>query len=127
MACDGRALRASKLAACAGGAQGVRLLCGGIRSARTSHRAARGGAHFAPGIRLSHRGGWPLRVWAPEFWTFPEWGAGADVMFAEDRQARAPMKPARTACAIQKIFTIARCASSARFVCLTTRRRRPAA
>jgi hypothetical protein len=22
-------------------------------------------------------------VWAPEFWTFPEWAAGADLMFAD--------------------------------------------
>ena len=76
MACVGRALRASKLAACAGGAQGVRLLCGGIRSARTSHRAARGGAHFAPGIRLSHRGGWPLRGLGSRVLDLPRVGGG---------------------------------------------------
>jgi len=29
------------------------------------------------------RAGSRLVVWAPEFWTFPEWAAGADLMFAE--------------------------------------------
>jgi hypothetical protein len=29
------------------------------------------------------RAGTRLVVWAPEFWTFPEWAAGADLMFAD--------------------------------------------
>jgi Beta-lactamase superfamily domain len=41
--------------------------------AHTSH-AAFGYLIEAPGIRV---------VWAPEFWRFPRWAGGADLMFAE--------------------------------------------
>jgi hypothetical protein len=51
-----------------------------------------GGLDIAPRpvVHTSHptygyaiRSGTRLAVWAPEFWEFPEWAAGADLMFAD--------------------------------------------
>lgn len=38
-------------------------------------------SHPAFGYRIRWRG--RVAVWAPEFWRFPPWAAGADLMFAE--------------------------------------------
>lgn len=38
-------------------------------------------SHPAYGYRIEAGG--PVVVWAPEFWEFPAWAAGADLMFAE--------------------------------------------
>ena len=37
--------------------------------------------HPTCGFRIATAAG--VAVWAPEFWTFPEWAAAADLMFAE--------------------------------------------
>jgi hypothetical protein len=43
------------------------------RVAHTSHHT------YGCAVRAADR----LVVWAPEFWQFPEWAAGADLMFAD--------------------------------------------
>ena len=50
-------------------------------------------SHPAFGYRIEAAG--RCAVWAPEFWTFPEWGAGADVMFAEAAGWDRPIRFAR--------------------------------
>jgi len=70
---------------CAAGfaARGLRIAP--LEVVHTSHRAF--------GYRIEAAG--RCAVWAPEFWTFPEWGAGADVMFAEAAGWDRPIRFAR--------------------------------
>jgi hypothetical protein len=47
-------------------------------------------SHPAYGYRIEAGG--LLVVWAPEFWEFPDWAAGADLMFAEAAAWRRPIR-----------------------------------
>ncbi|MFI1332988.1 hypothetical protein ACH4U7_23340 [Streptomyces sp. NPDC020845] len=70
--------RLRKLAA----AHGVRARAGDLElgAVRVRCRPVAHTSHPAYGYRIEAQG---LVVWAPEFWEFPEWAAGADLMFAE--------------------------------------------
>ncbi len=47
-------------------------------------------SHPAYGYRIEAGG--PVVVWAPEFWEFPDWAAGADLMFAEAAAWNRPIR-----------------------------------
>ncbi|MBC9727620.1 hypothetical protein H8R17_23115 [Streptomyces sp. TRM68367] len=47
-------------------------------------------SHPAYGYRIEARG--CAAVWAPEFWEFPEWAAGADLVFAEASAWERPIR-----------------------------------
>lgn len=59
---------------------------------RGQHPPAAGGAHLAPtyGYRIEVAG--RRVVWAPEFWQFPTWAAGADLMFADGSAWTRPIR-----------------------------------
>lgn len=48
-------------------------------------------SHPAYGYRIEVQSG-PVVVWAPEFWEFPSWAAGADLMFAEAAAGERPIR-----------------------------------
>lgn len=64
-------------------ARGVRIRAGGLQLGGIHLRCmpVAHTAHPAYGYRIETGG--PVVVWAPEFWEFPSWAAGADLMFAE--------------------------------------------
>jgi hypothetical protein len=47
-------------------------------------------SHPTWGYRLEHAG--HTAVWAPEFWEFPGWAAGADLVFADAAAWRRPIR-----------------------------------
>ncbi|MFI1733726.1 MBL fold metallo-hydrolase [Streptomyces acidicola] len=64
-------------------ARGVRIRAGDLELGPVRVRClpVQHTSHPAYGYRIETGG--PVAVWAPEFWEFPEWAAGADLMFAE--------------------------------------------
>ncbi|MFJ9586501.1 MBL fold metallo-hydrolase [Streptomyces acidicola] len=64
-------------------ARGVRIRAGDLElgAVRVRCLPVRHTSHPAYGYRIETGG--PVVVWAPEFWEFPEWATGADLMFAE--------------------------------------------
>lgn len=65
------------------GAYGVQVRAGDLElgAVRVRCRPVAHTSHPAYGYRIETQG--LTVVWAPEFWEFPEWAAGADLMFAE--------------------------------------------
>lgn len=65
------------------GVRGVRIRAGDLElgTVRVRCLPVEHTSHPAYGYRIEAGG--PVVVWAPEFWEFPEWAAGADLMFAE--------------------------------------------
>jgi hypothetical protein len=87
--------RAHRIAAAVGSFHAGALLIEPRPVEHTSHDA------FGYRIREERR----VAVWAPEFWRFPEWAAGADLMFAEaagwDRPIRFAGGVGGHACALE--------------------------
>lgn len=68
--------------------------------------------HPAFGYRIEAAG--RVVVWAPEFWRFPRWARGADVMFAEAAAWRRPIRFAGGVGGHLHVEAVARAARAAR-------------
>ncbi|MER6088806.1 MBL fold metallo-hydrolase [Streptomyces bluensis] len=79
-------------------ARGVRIRAGDLdlgtvrvrRTVRVRCLPVEHTSHPAYGYRIEAGG--HVVVWAPEFWEFPEWAAGADLMFAEAAAWNRPIR-----------------------------------
>ncbi|MFI2432612.1 MBL fold metallo-hydrolase [Streptomyces sp. NPDC018693] len=72
--------------------RGVRIHAGDLEfgAARVRCRPVAHTSHPAFGYRIE--AGESVAVWAPEFWEFPAWAAGADLMFAEAAAWNRPIR-----------------------------------
>ncbi|MER6350396.1 MBL fold metallo-hydrolase [Streptomyces sp. NPDC001634] len=73
-------------------AHGVQVRAGDLElgAVRVRCRQVAHTSHPAYGYRIEAQG--LAVVWAPEFWEFPEWAAGADLMFAEAAGWNRPLR-----------------------------------
>jgi hypothetical protein len=92
----------------AAGAKGLRPYAGAFRKdgLRVERRRVAHTSHPTWGYRIRARG--HTIVWAPEFYRFPSWAAGADLMFAEGAAWDRPIRFAGGVGGHLDVITVAR-------------------